>query len=541
MRFKVFSALAALTIAAGLLVPSGAAAETGSVIRPVRQCAALVGDYPIPGTAAHVTAAKVVPAANGEPEYCEVLGKVDREVGFQLKLPVSTYSGRYLQYGCGGTCGMIFPTAFPACGGSHGGDMAVAATDDGHVGDGLGGEWGATDQAARDDWFFRAPHVVSLAAKRLLETYYGAPPKHSYFDGCSTGGREGLLLAQRYPTDFDGIIAAAPVNYLSPLTVSSTWLARANQDESGGSVLTSAKLPVLHQAVLAACDPLDGLADGQLEDPRACRFDPVSVQCAEGTDGPECLTGAQVETARKIYDGPADAQGRRLYPGGLSRGSELAWDGWIVPVPGAGGAFIEQLANAQLKHLGYPIGTPHSSVAEFEFTVAELNRLTPEGVRGNAMSLDLDRFRRAGGKLILWHGWSDNGVPPAATLDYYQRLSDRAGQRQVRDWARLFMVPSMYHCAGGEGLTSLNPFRELVGWVEQGKAPDRLVAEGRDAQNNLLRTRPVYPYPVRAKYDGTGSIDDASNFGPDRPQSPPRDAVQWAGSYLHRLPGPVAP
>ncbi|WP_158892871.1 tannase/feruloyl esterase family alpha/beta hydrolase [Amycolatopsis anabasis] len=542
-RARTCVALIALTTALTGLVPSTAAAEADPVLKPVRQCAELVGQFDIPSAATRVTAATVVPATGGEPEYCDVRGQVEPAVGFQLKLPTATFTGRYLQYGCGAFCGLIFPVQFPDCGGPRGGDLAVAATDDGHVGDGIDGKWAADNQAARDDFFFRAPHVVSVAAKRIIAAYYGSPPKHSYFDGCSTGGREGLLLAQRYPDDFDGILAGAPASYFGPLAgVYATWNIRSNTGENGAPIITREKLPVLHNAAVAACDRLDGLVDGQIEDPRACRFDPVAVRCPGATDQPDCLTAAQVEAARKLYAGPADAHGRRLYPGSQPFGSELAWEGTILPSPDFPVPLHTGIADNYLKYIGYPIGTPHSSLKDFQFTVREFDRLTPEGLKANALSLDLEPFRRSGGKLILWHGWADPGIPPAATLDYYQRLVRHSGGlRQTQEFARTFMVPSLYHCAGGDRLTEFNPFRELIGWVERGKAPDKIVATGRDAQGNELRTRPVFPYPLRPQYDGTGSIDDANNFVPAPPPTPPRDAVNWVGTDLYYRPGPVAP
>jgi feruloyl esterase len=405
------------------------------------------------------------------------------------------------------------------------------------------GTWAANNQAARNDWFYRAPHVLSLAAKRIIETYYGSPPTHSYFSGCSNGGREALLLAQRYPDDFDGIIAGAPVHYMSSLFgVYQAWLARTNTAANGVPIITSAKLPALHNTDVAACDRVDGLADGLIDDPRDCRFDPVALQCPAGTDQPSCLTPAQVGAARTLYAGPTDAHGRRLYPGGQSRGSELAWDTWFVPSPVDGGSSADVLADNYLKYAGYPLGTPHSSVADFEFTAREFDRLTPEGAKGNAMSLDLEKFRRSGGKLIIWHGWDDQAIPAAGTLDYYQRLWQRSGGlRETQEWARMFMIPTMAHCAGGYQLTDFDPFRELVSWVERGTAPDRIIAEGRDAQGTVLRSRPVFPYPVRAKYDGTGSIDDASNFVPAVPVFPPHDTIRWVGADLYTKPGPVAP
>ncbi|HEU5475382.1 MAG TPA: tannase/feruloyl esterase family alpha/beta hydrolase [Actinophytocola sp.] len=540
--------LAILTLLVGLgVVPAAASADPGSradtgPIRPVRACAELVRDFAIPGAATHVTAATVVPAG-AEPEHCDVRGFVEPAVNFQLRLPTASYRGRYLQYGCGGFCGLIFPTPFRDCG-PRVGDFAVAATDDGHVGEGpfppSDARWAANDQAARDDFNFRAPHVVSVASKRIIAEFYGKPPVASYFDGCSDGGREALLLAQRYPTDFDGVIAGAPAGMWSPLLLYQAWIARANTDAAGGPVITAAKLPALSAAVLAACDGVDGLTDGQIDDPRGCRFDPATIRCA-GADAPTCLTPAQVDAARKLYAGPTDARGTRLYPGAQPFGSELAWDGWIIanplfgPEPAATG-----LADNYLRYLGYPIGTPHSSLAEVRFSTGELLRLTPEGVDANAMGLDLSAFRRAGGKVILWHGWADQGIPPAGTVDYWDRLVDRnGGLRDTQRFARLFMVPAVFHCAGGTTLTEFDPLRELVDWVELGRAPERVIATGRDAAGNVTRTRPVFPYPLRAAYDGSGSIDDAANFVPSRPARSD-DRIRWAGEFLYRLPGPVA-
>jgi pimeloyl-ACP methyl ester carboxylesterase len=535
-------AVSAVAVAGLVLAPTTASAAPGSAIHPVRPCAGLAGDFAIPGATTHVTAVEVVAATADDPEYCHVTGFVEPAVRFELKLPTSTFTGRYLQYGCGGFCGEITPSAFPDCGKPGVGDFAIASTDDGHVGKDpipvLDGSWAANNQAARADFWFRAPHVVSLAAKRIIAAFYGAPPRHSYFNGCSNGGREGLLLAQRYPNDFDGIVAGAPAGYFDPLLVFQAWIWRSNLAADGTPIITSDKLPVLHSAVMAACDKLDGLVDGQLDEPRLCTFDPVALQCPAG---PSCLTPAQVTAVRKMYAGPSDSAGRRLYPGAEMRGSELAWNEWILPFPGVGSP-AQMLADNYLKYLGYPVGTPHSSVDAFRFTVPEFNRLTLEGYKGNAMSLDLARFRQAGGKLLIWHGWADEAIPPGSTLDYYQRLTQRnGGSQQTRQWARLFMVPSMYHCGGGDALTQFDPTKELVTWVERGAAPERILAQGVDPQTGAARTRPVFPYPLRAEYDGSGSVNDASNFRPASASVPPGgDAVDWVGDYLHGIPGPVA-
>jgi feruloyl esterase len=546
-RVRSIFAVVAVALATAGFAPGAATAATGSAIRPVTACGDLVHGFALPGAATHVTSATVVAATGQDPEYCGVLGYVEPAVRFDLRLPTKTYAGRYLQYGCGGFCGILNPPAFADCGLPHGADVAVATTDDGHIGRTPAGfddgSWGEHDQAARDDFEFRAPHVVSRASKAIIQAFYGAQPAKSYFTGCSDGGREGLLLAQRYPADFDGVVAGAPAADWGPLLgVYQTWLARVNVGAGGGPILTAAKLPALHDAVLAACDRLDGLTDGQLDDPRACRFDPATLTCPAGADTAACLTPAQVTVTRKLYSPPTDDHGRLLYPGGQLPGSELAWAGWVIGVPETGGAALARsLADNYLRYLGYPIGAPASTADTFAFTKREFDRLTPVGVRYNSMSLDLSAFQRRGGKLVLWHGWADEAIPPGGTLDYYQRLTQRSGgPERTRQWARMFLVPSLYHCAGGTTLTEFDPLRELVAWVERGAAPTRVVATGRDDAGAVTRTRPVFPYPQRTVYDGSGSIDDAANFRPAPPVSPPHDAVDWAGNALYGLPGPVA-
>jgi feruloyl esterase len=554
-RGRTLAAAGALACAVLGLAPaaSGAVPHASSAVQPVRPCASLTGTYRIPGAVTQVKTATPVAGSNGQRAYCDVRGFVEPAVGFDLKLP-AVFNGRYLQYGCAGLCGVIFPgtPAFPAppgpCGPPPGAEFAVAATDDGHTGQPADspfqaitdGSWAAHNQAARDDYFYRGPHVVSVAAKRIIAAYYGSAPEYSYFSGCSTGGREGLLEAQRYPHDFNGIIAGSPGIFMQALLgVYFGWNARANMDARGAPILTADKLPALHNAVMAACDSLDGLSDGQIDDPRACRFDPGSIQCPPRTDRPTCLTPAQVAVVRKVYAGPNDGHGHRLYPGGEPRGTELAWVGYLVP---SNGYTIAPLPDNYFRYVGYPIGSPASSLATFQFTVREFRRLTAVGAEGNALSVNLSAFRAAGGKLIIYHGWADQGISPFGTLDYYQRLwQHNGGLRATQRWARLFMIPGLYHCdTGGDTLTALNPFPALVDWVEHGHAPDHIIATGHDSAGKA-RTRPVFPYPLRAVYDGTGSINDARNFKPAPPLAPPHDIIHWAGDYLYALPGPVAP
>ena len=534
--FPRLALLLTLTAATIGVVPHAASATTAS-------CASLVGTHEIAGARTQVT------SAVEEAGACDVHGVIEPAVGFELKLPLTTYSGRYLQYGCSGFCGVTLPPAVVSCGGPPGGDLAVASTDDGHISQNpfplpfTDGSF-AQDPAARADWQYRAPHVLSVAAKRLIAEFYGAPPVHSYFNGCSTGGREAMLLAQRYPHDFNGIIAGSPNLIMSPWWgMYLPWVTRSNTAADGSPIVTAAKLPALHEAVLAACDTLDGLRDNQIDDPRACSYDPAALRCA-GADAPTCLTAEQVSAARKLYAGPTDARGHRLYPGAMTRGSELAWDTFAMAGGGFPEPFAKVLADNYLRYAGYPLGTPHSSVASVPLTVREFHRQSVEGARGNAMSLDLRAFRAAGGKLIMWHGWDDQSIPSYGTLDYYQRMADHmGGMAATRQWARLFMIPGLYHCAmGGYALTEFDPTQQLLSWVETGAAPASVQAAARDTAGAVTRTRPVYAYPERATYNGTGDPDDATNFHPTTPAHQPAARIHWVGEYLYHLPArPVAP
>lgn len=475
----------------------------------------------------------MVAATASAPEFCDVKGYVAPQVQFELKLPTKTWQGRYLQNGCGGFCGSLGATTFPSCDLQPGGDFAVSATNDGHSAAGFDALWAATDEQIRVDLGSRAVHVVALASKAIITAFYGVAPRHSYFSGCSDGGREGLQEAQRFPADFDGIIAGAPANIWGPLNGEfQPWLAAINTDRSGSPILTPDKLPALHSAALAACDGKDGLVDGQIDDPRACSFDPASIQCPDQTDGPACLTPAQVEVARRAYSGPVDARGRHLYPGGEPVGSELAWAGWFVTPAGVPSVAL-LIGDDYLKYSAFPIGRPASSVNDWKFDVAGFERLRAEGGVFNATSADLGRFRARGGKLIMWHGWADQAIPPTGTVTYYDALQDRmGGLQQVQQFARLFMVPSVYHCGGGFGPNKFDLINPIVHWVEQGTAPTRIVATQLGTGGAVVRTRPLFPYPEQAKWTGSGSIDDAANFVGVLPSPLPDDDFDWVGNDL---------
>jgi feruloyl esterase len=528
------------------------AAATTAPIAPKLDCAALapIGTAPragvpdfttIPGAPTRVTSAAVVAATATNPELCDVKGFVAPQVHFELKLPTRTWQGRYLQSGCGGFCGAVGSPSFPTCDLQPGGDFAVAATDDGHAAGGTDGLWGLNDQQLRVDFGTRAPHVLSLASRAIIKAFYGVSPRFSYFQGCSDGGREALMEAQRFPDDFNGIVAGAPANIWAPLLGESlVWNARANTDAHGDQILTADRLPALHDAVVKACDGLDGLVDGQIDDPRACRFDPVSLRCPSGVDQPTCLSPAQVETVRKLYQGPVDGAGRRLYPGGEPFGSELAWVPWVVTPPGFQ-SLDSGFGDSYLRYLGFPIGQPAASLHDWKFTVDGFNRLRAAGQLYNSANADLTAFRRHGGKLIIWHGWADPAIAPVGTTTYYDAVVDRAGGLQAaQQFARLFMIPTVYHCAGtyGTGTAVAADFvNPITHWVEQGAAPDQVVVTHTDQAGATVRTRPVFAYPRQAKYSGAGSIDEAANFVGVTPSPVPTDDVSWVGNDLFNAGG----
>lgn len=501
----------------------------------------------IPGAPTRITSTRIVPAADAQPEYCEVNGYVQPQVKFQLKLPTATWQGRYLQFGCGGYCGVITRTTFPACRAVIGGDFAIAATNTGHdSSQSVDTLWAGASEQARIDYGYRGVHVVALAAKAIQAAFYGQPPSRSYWLGCSDGGREGLMEAQRYPRDFDGIVAGAPASLQTFNPLYMAWAIRANTDANGQPILTANKLAPLHAAVVKACDANDGIAgDGLIGDPRDCAFDPASIQCA-GSDGPDCLTAAQVRVVRTFYAGNFDAQGRRLDPRIIPRGSELAWDGFWIPrppapaappgTPPASGAYA--FGDNASRWFSFPPGQG-KPLDQVQLTVEEFHRIAQSAKYYEPLDPDLRAFRQAGGKLILYQGQSDWGVTPSQTLMYYDALRRvMGGQEQTDRFARLFLVPGMSHCGGGPTPGNSELLLQMVRWVETGLAPESILALDRNPATQQTRQRPVFRYPLVPRYIGPAPSQDPA--GPDQPENfvaaPPArvyvDSIDWVGNFL---------
>jgi hypothetical protein len=487
-----------------------------------------------------------VAAASGNPEYCDVKGMIAPQTHFEMKLPVSTWQGRYLQNGCGGYCGTVSNQTFPACDAQLGGDFAMATDDEGHTtSSGLGGAglFAFNSQKLRNEYGYESEHALAVVAKTIIGDYYGQSPNYSYYDGCSDGGREAMEVAERYPTDFNGIIAGAPEIIAGPLNAElQTWDYRVNTDANGNAILTSAKLTALHDAVISACAGDDGVSgDGIITDPRNCHFDVSSLRCPAGIDSAGCLTPAQVTVADELYQGPVDPQGRHLYPGGFALGSESSWGGFQLPAAPFGATVSSKTAlvygGLSLPYLRYqylPPGQLGPDPDEWSFSDRTFRSLFPVANTYDAMDTNLSAFRRHGGRLIIWQGWADQAIPVFGTIDYYDTLAHRmGGLSATQQFARMFLFPTVGHCGGGYASSSFDLVYPMVQWVENGSAPSQITAT--DTVNSTTLTRPVYPYPLVPKYNGSGSTADASSFHPVvSPHA--HDYSQWIGNGLFYQP-----
>lgn len=489
---------------------------------PVVPCAALV----TPITARAGAIAYRVISAREQEATCLVTGYAAPQTQFVLRLPLSGYRGRFLQGGCGGMCGVIGETIVPLCSNAHlaDGGFAVAFDNGGHFGAGIGDATWASDPELRMQFAHKATHATALAAKAIVTHFYGKPPTASYFVGCSGGGREALMEAQRYPDDFDGIVAGSSVSMPAAMQLF-LWEAQHGLDASGHEVFTTAAVALLHHAVIDHCDALDGIPDGQIDDPRRCDFDPATLRCPDSGDS-NCLTPPQVSAARAYYQGPTASDGTALFPGGAPYGSELGWVG-----AGAATQTGKFAAEAFIARLLLPDGLPDNFVwRDWRFTRASLARLLAAGAPFDATDPDLTRFHGHGGKLILWQGLADNAAGARGMLDYYQAVRDTmGGLAATRAFARLFLVPGGYHCQGGYVPYEEDFLGAMVQWVEQGRAPGAVPAVARLA-DGTLRERPLYAYPTATHYLG-GDVNRAASFAPAPPASGPADGFPWPGSH----------
>ncbi|MGC3964161.1 MAG: tannase/feruloyl esterase family alpha/beta hydrolase [Rhodocyclaceae bacterium] len=521
-----------------------------AVVPPVTSCDSLtsVDLTDIGGAGSSIMSATegTVTVNGASIKFCTVEGTLAPTVGFRVRLPVDSWTQRSLDIGCGGLCGSISASGDPGqaygCPLVQSGGFVLSSTNMGHTN--ADATW-TQDTQKRADFAYRGVHVTTLAARKLIQAYYGQAQKYAYFVGCSDGGREALMAAQRYPDDYDGIIAGAPA-FLFQIQNSLLhgWEARSNRDNglsTGNVVLYPAKAAVLHKAVVAACDALDGQTDGLLTDPRQCKFDPASIQCAAGaTDTSNCLTAAEVATASKLYNGPRDPlTNRRILVGGPQFGSELNWAGVFIPPSNTpvASVFSDNIVSGA-RYLIFTDATP-PTMDQFEFTEAFYSKLLARHPLNDATNPDLSAFKGSGGKLILWHGWADQHISPIGTIAYYEAMQRVMGQTSMDAFMRMYLAPGVAHCGSGEGLASMDMVTAIVTWVEQGKAPDAITTYRTDASNNVTASRPLYPYPAVAKYNGTGDANAAASY--TRAAALYTDLTpDWAGASWYAPYGPTS-
>jgi len=555
MRFRIICFVAFLLALPLSVLAQTPVIKTGTAdlkkVAPVTACADLVS-FDLSGpVGAGVKIKSATQVDDGLPApYCRVLGTIDPAIQFEVRLPLSVWTQRFLQTGCGGLCGNLNINVGRTsdCAPATNGELALASTDMGHSGSGNDNVWAVENPQTRLDFGYRAEHLTALAAKALITKYYGQGPKYSYFSGCSDGGREALMEAERYPSDFNGIAAGAPaMNFITQNTFYHGWNAIKNTGPDGQTILMADKLPILHKAALDACDALDGLKDGLISNPAACSFDPSVTICKEGQDATTCLTTAQANTAKEIYPGAHDAQGHKFVLSGPMPGSELAWAGVYVP-QGNGAIFSAGIALGTIKYLAYAKRLPAAfQLADFHFDQATFDAIKPMHAIYDATDPDLSKFASGGGKLLLYHGWSDPHISPMNTIAYYTAMQKLMGDAKVSQFSRLFLFPGGYHCNGGDGPFDFPLLSLIMNWVEGGVVPNEIMAShspqgaGRGGRGGGRggapqppdRTMPVYPYPAVAAYKGTGDINSASSF--ERKQGPvvPAAELVWQGSGFY--------
>jgi feruloyl esterase len=447
------------------------------------------------------------------PAFCRVAATSKPAVRFEVWLPLAGWNGKFQGVGNGANAGAI---SYDAMAAAVRRGYAVASTDTGHATtNGRDAQWALGHPELLVDFAYRGLHVTTEHAKAVVRAFYGQPAARSYYVGCSTGGRQGLMEAQRFPEDYDGLIAGAPAaNWTRFQTGGHLWAVLAlNKDPE--SYVPSARLPLIEKAVNAACDASDGVTDGVLNDPRECRFDAQSLACKAGQDPTSCLTVKQAAAVNKIWNGARNSRGEAVYPPYM-RGAEAA-GGFASYSTGTGplsGNHWEQADNV-MKYMVF-------ENPSWDFRTFDYDRDVPVidaklGKIMNAFDPDLSALRKRGGKLLLYHGWNDPSISPQNTVNYYEsavarwREQEKRGADASPDFIRLFMVPGMLHCSGGPGADKFDALAALERWVERGETPE-VIPASHESNGTETRTRPLCAYPKVAVYSGQGSTDRAENF-----------------------------
>jgi hypothetical protein len=464
-------------------------------------------------------AATAMPATAAAPAFCRVTGLLRPEIAFEISLP-ARWNGRFYMIGNGGHAGEALdqPMRVSQIKAALQVGFAVAQTNTGHD---SGKEPGATFVLSNPqkaiDYAYRAVHLTAATAKEITKDYYGKRVSYAYWNSCSNGGRQGLMEAQRFPKDFDGIVANAPWLDQTGFTIGAMW----NQKALSEAPVTAAKMALVAEKVMEKCDAIDGLKDGLIDDPRKCNFDPARdvPACSAGADGENCLTAAQAAAIAKVYSGPV-SNGKPFFPG-FEPGSEAVMpslfgggsgSGWMNMIvssqPGAVPADFG-LAENTMRYLVHKPPKPDWDYKTFDYD-RDIHMLDDWSKLADAKNPDLSKFRTRGGKLLMTYGWADSILQPMVGVNYFEQALAKNGPNTT-EFFRLFMVPKMTHCSGGIGPDQFDSMTAIINWVEKDKAPTSMLAS-RVVDKKVVRTRPLCPYPRVARYSGQGSIDDAANF-----------------------------
>jgi Tannase and feruloyl esterase len=496
----------------------------GSVAYAAPTCESLAS-LALPHTS--ITAAELHPAGDlsfpgggnqrNLPAFCRVTGSIkpsaDSDIRFEVWLPATGWNGKFQGVGNGGFAGSI---GFGGLADAVRHNYASASTDTGHSGGGTSATWALLHPEKIIDFGYRAIHETAVTAKAIIERFYGDAPRWSYFNSCSNGGRQALMEAQRYPGDYNGIIAGAPANDWTHLFVESAYNIKATLNLPA-DYIPAAKLPAIQAAALEACDGIDRVKDGVIEDPRQCHFDPSALLC-KGAESNSCLTAPQLDALRKLYAGARNSKGEQIFPG-YSPGGEADLAGWTSWITGPAPERSTMFAFGTQFFMNMVFDDPNWQYHSFD--VDRDMKVTDDKLAKvlNATDPDLGAFRARGGKLIVYHGWADAAIPALNAIRYVDSVDAKMGTKDADGFLRLYMVPGMQHCGGGSGTTSFGQsgtpagdrFHDLdaalESWVEQGQAPAQIIAARPPS-----RTRPLCPYPTIASWKGSGSTDDAANF-----------------------------
>ncbi|MCH2324540.1 MAG: tannase/feruloyl esterase family alpha/beta hydrolase [Pseudomonadales bacterium] len=455
------------------------------------------------------------------PAFCRVVGITSPQVNFEVWLPIDNWNGKYNGVGNGGMAGVI---SYAAMAGALNRGYATASTDTGH--DASGGLFDASWASGRpdliEDFGHRGLHITTENAKAITETFYNSAPAYSYYTGCSKGGQMGLMEAQRYPDDFDGIVAGNPANDWTRFYAGANlWYSLAMLDNNNEGWIPRSKLPAFGNAVNAACDALDGIEDGILQNPLACNFEPASIQCPAGVDNDSCFTPQQVSAVEKIWSGIKTSSGELVYPGLVPGGEAYpgSWDRWVT-----GGEPFTSLhwLGGEGFFRWFVFDDPEWDFTTFDFDADLTYALEKVGPAVDSDNPDLRALRDNDSKLIVYHGWSDPDISPVASINYFEDVVELIGDdirapnyetalHSTQNFFRLFMVPGMGHCAGGPGPDRFDALSAMENWVEYGIAPDSIQAS-KIQDGEITRSRPLCVYPEVATFSGVGSTDDADNF-----------------------------